>query len=96
MRQKMIDGVLVTKPTREDIISLKVGDMAPDCFNGMRKVVEIFACREDIHGKMFVCYYTEFGPTSRMSNSMKEDEILSTTALTNKFRQAALVDQMPW
>lgn len=89
MRQKTIDGILVTKPTREDVENLKVGDLAPDCFGKMRRVTEIFARREDINGKLFVCFYTEFGERSTMSGSMKEDEIVATTEISSKFKRTS-------
>jgi hypothetical protein len=65
----------VTVPTRNDIANLKVGDFAPSGFTDPRRVVETTARRDDIHGKLFVCYYTEFGENARMSGSAKEDEM---------------------
>lgn len=93
MRQKMIDGVLVTKPTREDVRGLKVGDLAPDCFGGMRAVTRIYAAGDDVKGKAYVCYYTEHGPTSQISGSLGEDEIVATVPLVSKFCRTDLV---PW
>lgn len=65
----------VVVPTREDIWNLQVGDMAPSCFPEPRRVVRIYARKDDIHGKAFVCYYTEFGDGASISESAKEDEM---------------------
>ena len=86
MRQAYIDGILVTRPTRGDIENLKVGDLAPDCFGGMCPVVEITAMKEDILGKLFVCYYTLLSETSRISHSMTEDETVPTIPLTSRWK----------
>ena len=70
-------------PTRDDVATIAVGKPAPDCFGKLAKVVEITYRGPDIHGKLFACYYTDFGTGSRISNSVKEDEILRTVELTN-------------
>lgn len=65
----------VTVPTRNDIINLKVGDFVPNCFPTPRRVSSITARREDVNGRMFVCFYTDEGSNSWMSGSAKEDEM---------------------
>lgn len=65
--------------TRQDIDSIQIGTLLAFCLDGdtcskPRKVVEIFARACDVHGKLFVCGYTEFGPTSRISFSLKEGD----------------------
>jgi len=74
--------------TREQVLNLKVGDRVRhtlDTRNGKalpnarygesRQVVEIHAQRvSEYHGRAFVCFYTEFGPTSRISGSCGEGE----------------------
>lgn len=61
--------------TRKEIENLEVGDIAYNCFGQKRKVVEVTARMEDIHGKLFALYYVEFGNDgSKMSHSIKEDE----------------------
>lgn len=87
MRHAIIDGILVVRPTREDVQNLKVGDMAPNCFGKMAAVVSIFAQRDDIKGKAFVCYYTENGPGSTISGSMKEDETFCSIPVTAKWHR---------
>ncbi len=88
MNQKTIDGLLITKPTRQDVDSLKVGDIAPNCFGDNGIVREITYRGVDIHGKLYVGYYvTWHDETSRISSSLKEDEVLSTLPLTNRFNR---------
>jgi len=72
-------------PTRAEIQSMEVGDLAPDCFGHWRRVTKVYAKGHDVNGKAYVCYYTEFGPGASISNSLKEGEINRTVALTGKF-----------
>lgn len=62
-------------PTRDQVESLRVGDVAPDCFGGLSPVVEIFARGDDIEGRAFVCYYSSVRGTLKVSNSMKQDTV---------------------
>jgi len=48
-------------PTREDVESLKVGDLAPDYAGRMLPVVSIYGCGENRNGRAFVCYYVAHG-----------------------------------
>lgn len=77
-------------PTRSEIEALKEGDLAPDCFGNWRLVTRIYARGGDINGKAYICYYTEFGPTSSISNSLKECELNRTVALTAKYTSREL------
>lgn len=62
-------------PTAADVLELKVGDQAPYIF-GTSTVVEITYRGVDVNGKAFVGYYVQFGENgSRMSASLKEDEM---------------------
>jgi hypothetical protein len=72
-------------PTRDEIEALKEGDLAPDCFGNWRRVTRISARGDDVNGKAYICYYTEFGPGASISNSLKEGVINRTVALTGKF-----------
>jgi len=72
-------------PTRSEIEALKEGDLAPDCFGQWRRVTKIFSRGDDVNGKAFVCFYTEFGPGASISNSLKEGEINRTVALKGKY-----------
>lgn len=93
MRSRTIDGILVVKPTRDDILSLQVGDLAPTCFGTMARVVDIFGRGDDVHGRAYVCYYTEWGTNARLSHSLSEDEIVPTVPLTARFHR---IDLVPW
>ena len=76
---------LIYIPTRDEIQSLELSDLAPDCFGQWMRVTKIFGKGDDRNGKVYVCYYTEFGPTSSISNSLKEGEINRTVDLTAKY-----------
>ena len=82
--------MMIFMPTREQVQSLKVGDFALDCFGKMREVVEVYAQKDDIIGRAFVCYYTKTSETSSTSMSMKEDEIVRTADLCNKYKSAEI------
>jgi hypothetical protein len=72
-------------PTRSEIQALREDDQAPDCFGHWRRVTKIYARGDDVNGKAYVCYYTEFGPGASISNSLKEGRINRTVALTAKY-----------
>ncbi len=72
-------------PTRAEIEAIKEGDLAPDCFGQWRRVIKIFARGDDVNGKAYICYYTEFGANASISNSLKEGEINRTVGLTGKY-----------
>jgi len=60
--------------TRQQIESLQIGDLLPNCFGEMKPITEIYHKGEDINGKLFACFYQEFGKDATMSNSAKEGE----------------------
>lgn len=62
----IVDGKYIDKIVYEGI--------AHDCFGRVRRVTKVFAHDLDINGKEFVCYYTEFGPSSQISHSVKIEE----------------------
>jgi hypothetical protein len=72
-------------PTRSEIEALKEGDLAPDCFGQWRRVTRIYARGDDVNGKAYVCFYTEFGQNASITNSLKEGEINRTVGLTAKY-----------
>lgn len=80
-------------PTREYVMSLKVGDMAPDCFGKLAKVTSVYAQRDDINGKAFVCYYTAFGETSTISASLKEGELLRHCGLRHTSDEISQIER---
>lgn len=81
---KIISKPIYFIPTRNYIENLKVGDQALDCFGHMAKVVEISTRKNDVSGKLFVCYYTSDSDkgSSQTSMSMKEGELVRTVQLS--------------
>ena len=75
---------------RADVLALKVGDMAPDCFGSLRRVVEIFARDVDRSGRHFVCFRQEFGEGSTISGSIKEGEVVRSVKLTGEFSSSEI------
>jgi hypothetical protein len=72
-------------PTRDEVLALKEGDLAPNCFGEWRAVTRVYAKGFDVEGRAYVCFYTEFGGTSRISGSLKEGKINRTVGLTSKY-----------
>lgn len=86
-----IDGVLVWRPTRDDVESLTVGDLALDCFGNLVPVMSIAYRGIDIKGKAYVGFYLRFGAegsTSTISASIKEGEPVDTLATTQKWHRS--------
>ncbi len=78
-------------PSREDVMNLKVGDLAPDAFGRMSEVVEIYAGpKDDCNGRAFACYYVRFGIEGKMSSSVKQDEVVRSIASSNHFTSAEI------
>jgi hypothetical protein len=90
MRQHTVDGILITNPTREDVEGLREGDLAPNCWGRMATITRIFARGKDRSGLAYVCYYTENGPGSEISGSLKEGETVGTIPLTMKYSRSEL------
>jgi len=59
-------------PTKEWITKLGNGDLAPDCFGGWSRVVEIIYGGVDVNGSVYIGVWLELGPASKISNSYKE------------------------
>jgi len=90
-------------PDESDVLSLKAGDFAPDCFGRMSRVTRVFARSADIHGRAFVCYYCAMSARDTEENgcgcsaSMKAGELVRTVALTGVLDSAqcdALEEEM--
>ncbi len=79
-------------PTLHDIESLKVGDMAMDCFGKTNEVIRIEHKGKDINGKLFVCYHTYFSHATTISMSMKEDELVRHVGTSKYFNSWQLDD----
>lgn len=92
IRHKIIDGLLVVKPTRQDIENLKAGDYAPNCFGKFAKVNQIMYKGYDKHNKAYIGYYVQWhGEYSSVSMALKEDEILMTVPLTQQYGTSEFV-----
>jgi hypothetical protein len=65
--------MLVSTFTRQQIENFKVGDLLPNCFGEMKPITKINHKGYDVNGKLFITFYQQFGETSQMSNSIKED-----------------------
>lgn len=77
-------------PKRDDIQNFSVGQWAVDCFGNLSTIVEIFGRGNDITGKAYICYYTQFSENSKISMSIKEGELVRTVPLCNKFKSFEL------
>ena len=86
-------GRLAFKPSRNWILSLNVGSLAPDCFNRLREVKEIVFQGEDSIGKVFVGVRLAWGNNSTMSNSYKEGEVVRGLGLS-QILSSAECDQL--
>lgn len=89
MNQRVIDGVLVTRPTRADVLDLAAGELAPDVFGRMGPVTEIFGRGISVKGLAYVCYYTRLSETSAISGSMTQDEPVPTIPAGVKWMRTA-------
>jgi len=69
-------------PTRNDVESLKVGDLALSVF-GWAEVVEIYACgTASVDNKAYVCFYVETKKGIRVSSSYREGSLCRTMEVT--------------
>lgn len=78
-------------PTREEIQNIKVGSEVINCFGKPATVTEVYAQKDDIHGKAFVCFYSD-DKGFVVSGSMKEGELVSTVALSGKYTHWQMLD----
>jgi len=83
-------SLIILVPTREEVESLQVGNLALDAFGRMSEVTEIFGRGNDIKGRAYVCYYTRFGANGSCSTSMKEGELVRTVATSGRYTSAEL------
>jgi len=84
-------NITIEIPTKEDVLNLKVGDTVMNCFGHKEvKVLEIIYRGQDVHGKHFVGFKTEFGDKATMTGSFKEDRIIHTVINTGAFTSAEL------
>jgi hypothetical protein len=81
---------LILIPTKEQVLDLKVGDLAIDAFGRMSKVVEIGARSVDYKGRFFVVYYTETTANGSMSMAMKVGELVRHAGTSRHYTSAQL------
>lgn len=84
--------VILFIPTKNDVASLKVGDMALDCFGRWKRVIEVQYRGTSVQGHDYVGFCTEFGPTSTMSHGYKVGELCRTVHASGRFKSAELDD----
>lgn len=82
---KKKQGQILFVPTLEDVLNLKVGDDALDCFGKLSRVTEISYVGSDVQHQAYVGFYTATGPTSSMSGSYKVGDLVRTVAVTSLF-----------
>jgi len=88
MNQQIIDGILVTRPTADDIAHLQVGDLAPDVFGDMQPVLKIYGRGLNVHGDAFVLFYTRFGvPGGSISGELVEGKAVPTVRGTDRWNR---------
>ena len=74
--------------TRDDIARIRVGatvSMTFETAHGVplagarwsppRRVTRVFARQDDLRGRAFVCFYTEYGERAEISASAKEGDV---------------------
>ena len=65
--------------TRDDVLSIREGDILANCFGRCEMVTSITYRGVDINGRAFVGFYQTFGEGGGgMSNSVKEGEAVVT------------------
>ena len=90
MAHGLVHGQVYFIPSRDYIEKLEIGGLVLDAFGNWAKVTSISARKEDINGKLFACFYAEFGADSTMSGSVKEDCLVRTAALSSRHTSAEL------
>ena len=83
-------GADVFMPTTEEVEAIEIGVLAPDAFGRIRRVERIFGRGTDIHGRAYVCYHTDFGNGSTMSNGLTAGVVLRSVALCNRMNSAEI------
>jgi hypothetical protein len=77
-------------PTRDYIANLKVGDRLTNALGHDAHVTGIHARKDDINGKLFVCFYAANTRGFVMSDSLKEGTLQRTLPLMQKYRSVEL------
>ena len=77
-------------PTKAEIESLAIGDIALDSFGKMAEVVEISYRGTDVHGKVYVGFYTRLSESAKVSHSYKEGRLVRTVATSREYTSREL------
>jgi hypothetical protein len=91
MKITTVDGILLCRPTREEVEALAVGDLVIDCFGKLTPVVRIAYRGLDINGKAYVGWDQRFGPdgsTSTISGSITEGEPIITIPAGSRWKRS--------
>lgn len=97
--------MIIFKPSKQYVSSLKVGDTAIDCFGKPAKVLEIMYRGGGLNKDRYVCVTLEQGPTSSISESYRIGCLHATVALSSKYSSAEIrelehktpiMDTIPW
>jgi hypothetical protein len=77
-------------PTKQEILDLEVGSLAPDYTGKLKPIVKISAKQQDVNGKWFCCYYVKHSENGSVSGDLKEDELHITVPLSNQYKSHEL------
>jgi uncharacterized protein (DUF2126 family) len=88
LTNKTIDGVLVVRPTRDELTALEVGDMVVDCFGHIVPVATIDFSGISDAGKRFIGISTPFGEHGTMTSSFVEGEVVLTLPVCDKWHRS--------
>jgi hypothetical protein len=90
MLEKDKFGNLLYMPTREEVESVKEGDLLLSCFGRMERVKNVAYRGTDIHGRAYVGVYLEWGADASISSSYKEGELFITVPLSFAYKSDEL------
>lgn len=77
-------------PTKQQILDLEIGSLAPDYTGKLKPIVEIFAKGQDVNGNWYCCYYVAHGENGKVSHSLKENELDITVPLSCQYKSVEL------
>ena len=80
-------------PTRKQLEVVQPGDLLPNCFGKLAKVVEVTHRGLDITGRYFICVRLQFSDNSAITDSYKELELHRSTELSRDYTSHEL-DQL--
>jgi len=81
MKAKTTAEPVYLVPTRDQVLDLRVGDLALDCFGKWSEVTRIYARGADHEGKVYVLFYVAFGDNGAVSDGYHEGQLVRTVPL---------------